>query len=495
MSFLFNNPQYNQYLTDWKTQNPNYGQPGYVGSQPLNFSDWQSQQNQQQQGNWWENPSLPWYNNQDAYSFFGTDQGQQWLQNYDQNTGRFNGQRDFSFQDSNGDYIDDRDQPWMFQNGFGGNNNDWNGQDQYNFSQNQNDQLPQDFWNYFQGQYGTGSVGQDDPMQGFWDWMQGQYGTGGNGNGQNQYSPWNNYGYTPGFDYSGVYGNSYGMPGMNGNNMWWLNMPPPWYQNGEYSDGSNFNGDPTSGARASWADYGGVQGFADQAYENARRYLDPQQEQDERRFEQMLINKGIDPNSEAGQEMYAQMMRAFGDQDQGAAFNALGFGQGIQDQMFRQNFMNTQQAGNMQMAQWANENNQMNRDLQRYLYDQNYNLGLGSLGLNSYLGMGNLGIAQQQQDLSKYLGINNYMLNEYLGLGGLDLQRQMQDWAEYMGYENIDFRNDQFNESNYRWDQSLLMQLLGFQPPYSSGAQGQVGNSYAPWEEWFSGFSDYWKNR
>jgi len=84
------------------------------------------------------------------------------------------------------------------------------------------------------------------------------------------------------------------------------------------------------------ADYQGVQGFADQAYEQARRNLDPQQEQQRRRMEQDLINKGIDPSSEQGMAMLDQQTRNFTDQDTSAMFGALGFGQGIQNQTFQQ---------------------------------------------------------------------------------------------------------------------------------------------------------------
>ncbi len=210
--------------------------------------------------------------------------------------------------------------------------------------------------------------------------------------------------------------------------------PPPAYSGSPWNhappqeDGSNFYGSPTHGATAGAADYAGVQDFSDAAYENARRYLDPQQAFDNRRLQQSYANMGLDPMSAMGGEMSDQMMRQHGDQDIAAAFAAMQFGQGIQDQMFNQNYMNTQQAGNMQQAQWNND----------------------------------------------------------LGRGQLEVQRQLQDFAEMMGMENIDFRNWQANEDNMRWDQQLAMLLSGIGAP-TTGNLGQGGTSnsskpsVAPW--------------
>ena len=227
-------------------------------------------------------------------------------------------------------------------------------------------------------------------------------------------------------------------PGTMGPDGTLINNPnSPWTNIQDPAD-PNINGNARQ-ASAGAADYAGVQDFADAAYDNSRRYLDPQQAQDERRYEQQLINKGIDPFSEQGRMQLEMMMRGHGDQDQGAAFGAMQFGQGIQEQMFRQSATNAGMANDMTNAN-------RNRDLTRYGMDQNYGLGMGNLELN----------------------------------------RQGQDFNEYMGYENIDYRNNMFNENNQRWDDSLAMQFAGFQPPYSGGMEGEVGNSYSPWDEWMN---------
>ena len=228
----------------------------------------------------------------------------------------------------------------------------------------------------------------------------------------------------------------------------WTDLPPPTGQNVGTSAGTQFGGQSTVGAKAGAADYAGVQQFADAANQESRRYLDPQQGFDRRRFEQSMVNKGIDPNSTQGQEMYAQMMRAHGGQDQSAAFGAMQFGQGIQDQMFNQNFQNTQQAGQMQQGLWNQEANRRNNATQRYGMDQDYQLGKGMM----------------------------------------EIGRQQQDFNEMMGFDQIDFRDAGFNEGNQRWDQGLAMQMAGFQPPYAGGTGGLApdgSGSNQPYFDWY----------
>jgi hypothetical protein len=139
--------------------------------------------------------------------------------------------------------------------------------------------------------------------------------------------------------------NQQGMPMPPQNNTTVANqgMPPPPQGNaytGQYSPFQNSDGTPVGGGsmygQVSPADYGSVQNYADQAYDNSRRYIDPQQEQETRRLNQSLINKGIDPNSAQGQRMMEEMSMRQGDQNSASAFDALGFGQGIQDQMAQQ---------------------------------------------------------------------------------------------------------------------------------------------------------------
>ena len=268
-------------------------------------------------------------------------------------------------------------------------------------------------------------------------------------------NPQNNTGVAPEGGYAGtgtppVVDANTGMPpeqGMPPNQQSpWTNLVPPPPPSGGTGSGTQFGGVGTVGAEANAADYQGVQNFADAAYDNSRRYLDPQQGADRRRYQQELINKGIDPNSAMGREMSDQMARQHGDQDSAAAFQAMGFGQGIQNQMFNQDFMNTQQAGNMAQGQWNNENMAAMRNLQRYGMDQNYGLGQGAL----------------------------------------DVQRQSQDFNELVGYDNIDYRNAMFNRQGDWRDDDIRLQMMGFQPPYNGQPNyGEPASGFDPWAEYY----------
>ena len=58
-----------------------------------------------------------------------------------------------------------------------------------------------------------------------------------------------------------------------------------------------YGGQKIAGADPNQADYQSVQQYSDAALQNARRYLDPQQQAQDRRMQQEMINKGIDPQA------------------------------------------------------------------------------------------------------------------------------------------------------------------------------------------------------
>ena len=224
----------------------------------------------------------------------------------------------------------------------------------------------------------------------------------------------------------------------------WTSYGNPNSQNNSY--GSDWNGNQTAGAMASPADYEGVQDFSDAAYDNARRYLDPQQSFDNRRFDQELINRGIDPMSDYGKQMYEEMMRAHGDQDQGAAYGAMQFGQGIQEQMFRQNYDNTRQAGDMQRAQWQDQSN-------RYATDAGYKVGMGNL----------------------------------------ELGRQQQDFNEMGYYDSRDYRNQLYNDSRNDRYQNIAMWMAGMENPSAGLDSNSNLTQGSPWAGYIEDMNDLWR--
>jgi hypothetical protein len=244
---------------------------------------------------------------------------------------------------------------------------------------------------------------------------------------------------------------------------------------------NQYGGQTIAGADPSQADYDSVQGYADQAYEESQRYMAPQHAMQNRRMQQELINKGIDPNSPQGQEMQKMMAMQQGDQQNAAQFQALQFGQGIQNQMSQQELANQGLAADMQKALWQNQLGSSGQNLQKYLGDQGFALGQGQLAL------GNQQANNQRygQDLNYMLGLGGQDLQRYgmdqnyqLGQGNLDLGRQGQDFNQMIGLEGIDFRNRAYGDSRNDIQNQLIMQMLGLGGPSMGGGALDAGGAF-----------------
>jgi hypothetical protein len=131
-------------------------------------------------------------------------------------------------------------------------------------------------------------------------------------------------------------------------------------------------------------DYGGVQDFADAAWQNSMRYLDPQLTQQDERFAQQLINQGIDPYSEAGQRAFQQKEMSQNDLLSKSAFDALGYGAGLQNQMFGQDATRSQLANALLQSQWGLTQRGHEFDIGAGMQanEQAFNQMLGLEGLN-----------------------------------------------------------------------------------------------------------------
>jgi hypothetical protein len=245
-----------------------------------------------------------------------------------------------------------------------------------------------------------------------------------------------------------------------------------------------YGGQQIAGGAPSMGEYGAVQGYADQAYEQARRYLDPQQEVQNDRMAQELINQGIDPQSPQGKARMEQLGRQQADANNAASFGALQFGQGIQSQMSQQELANQGLAGNMQQALWNNQLGSSQLDLQKYLGDQGFDMQryLGDLqnqqfgaGLsNQRYGMDqNFALGQSGQDLQRY-GMD---LTNQFNMGGLDMARQGQGFNQMMGLEGVDFRNRAYNDSRGDYQDQLIMAMMG-QTPIPGVSQISPGGAF-----------------
>jgi hypothetical protein len=259
-----------------------------------------------------------------------------------------------------------------------------------------------------------------------------------------------------------------------------------------------------AGTRPDAADYGSVRDFSNAALGQARRYLDPQQDMQNRRLDQELINKGIDPNSAQGREMANMLSMQQADANNAAAFGAMGFGQGVQNQMAQQAFQRSGLAGDMQKALWNAQLGSSGQNLQKYLGDQSaanaaaqmqnqYNLGMAGLDTQRYgmdlqqqLGRGSQDLQRMGLQNQYNLGVSGQDLQRYgmdlqnqLGMGHLDMQRQGQDFNQMMGLEGLSFRDRQYGDQQQMYQDQLMLSLLG-QNPYGQGNMidptGMAGN-------------------
>jgi hypothetical protein len=218
-----------------------------------------------------------------------------------------------------------------------------------------------------------------------------------------------------------------------------------------------YGGQQIAGATPDQADYQSVQGYADAAHQNARRYLDPQQNMQNRRFDQELINRGIDPNSAQGQEQAKLLGMQQADANNAAAFGALQFGQGIQNQMFNQEHQQAQLAGQMRQGLWGAQNQAQGQQMQFDLGKMNAQnqFGLGRMNaLNNY----NLGLAG--------LGSQNYQaeLGHQLGMGQLDIGRNQTEHAQMMDLLGYDMQTRQYNDQQRLIQDALFNQWYGNTP-------------------------------
>lgn len=227
---------------------------------------------------------------------------------------------------------------------------------------------------------------------------------------------------------------------------------------------NSYGGQQIAGARPGQADYQSVQDFSDQALQQARRYLDPQQASQNRRLEQELINKGVDPNSDAGKEMASQLAMQQTDANNAASFGALQFGQGIQNQMNQQEQQRAQLAGQMQQGLWGAQGAAGGLGNQRYLGELGNMLGWRGQDIQQQLGLG--GLANQW---------GQAMMGNQLGWGQLDMQQQGQDWNQMMGMMDWQRQGDWYDDNLFR---SLLGGTgLGQGGPSSGMASGIYGSA------------------
>ena len=137
--------------------------------------------------------------------------------------------------------------------------------------------------------------------------------------------------------------------------------------------GSSAGGVSAVNPQAGQVDYDSLNQFIDPAYKTAMTRLDPQLTAQKNKFDQDMVSRGIGVGSDAYNRAFQQMDANQNDARQSAAFNAMQFGTGIQNQMFGQDQARSQLANALLQAQMSNDLGYSNLNEQGREFNDKFN--------------------------------------------------------------------------------------------------------------------------
>lgn len=169
------------------------------------------------------------------------------------------------------------------------------------------------------------------------------------------------------------------------------------------------------------------QGYQDAALDQANRMMQPSQDAAQRKFEQQMVNKGLDPGSKAYNLAQAQMQRGINDQNRAAVFDSMKFGLGAQQQAFGQGLEASKLAASeSQFGRGLDERGrQFDEQLGQRSYEFDQNLGQRESEFGRNLGQResefgrNFGQQQYQYDRGQNFAENQGMFNNMMGMGNM----------------------------------------------------------------------------
>jgi len=239
-------------------------------------------------------------------------------------------------------------------------------------------------------------------------------------------------------------------------------------QNGQYSFTAGYpNGlDPSSFKR-----------YEDASYANALSRLDPMMNQATAQFNQQMASQGIPVGSDAYNRAFTNLQNQQTDATNSAAFGAMQFGLGAQNQAFTQAATWQQLADEMARAKMANELGYAGLDTQQEIANMEAALEAQ---------MQNASLAEQGRQFDLGLGQNAYQFDANLGQRGYEFDANLAN--DLYQFDNTldlnrfnlgnqwDYTWNRANQADYQWgqgqdfaqtqyDNALLLSLLGMAPP------------------------------
>lgn len=210
--------------------------------------------------------------------------------------------------------------------------------------------------------------------------------------------------------------------------------------------------------------------YQDAAWNQSRRYLDPQQQAMQKQFEQQAVNKGLAPGSAAYQAAYDNMMRAQNDANSSAAFGAMNFGQQAQNQAFQQGLGASQLANAMSQAQLQAETARQNAALAA---------NTSRYGIDTSAATAAAQLAQQGQQWNDQFGFNQAQWEDQFGLqrDQFGLQEQQANFGNLLGLGNFGIQYGNYLNNAAQTDYNMAAAMLS-NVPGNSQQQLNVGGAY-----------------
>lgn len=207
--------------------------------------------------------------------------------------------------------------------------------------------------------------------------------------------------------------------------------------------------------------------YEDAAYSDAMRHLQPQFDASQRQFDQQMASRGIPVGSDAYNTAKAEFEQNKSGALESAAFGAMQFGLGAQNQSFQQDHARSALANALLQAQWQKELGWGNISLGQQ------NLGLQQNRLNESARQFNDNLGFQYDTFYDTLANNQHQFDSNMDYNFWDRGNYWDlafDRANSSDYFNAWDRDN----ASQQYDNSLLLSLLGMGPP---GVQG--ANPYA----------------
>lgn len=225
-----------------------------------------------------------------------------------------------------------------------------------------------------------------------------------------------------------------------------------------------------------------VQPFIDNAYEQSTRQLDPQFQQQQARFDQDMVNKGIAPGSDAYNAAKTQFDQTKNDaysqaraqaQQQGLGAQAQSFGQGLSQSTLANQLANSLIGAN---TSYANQQLGGNASLMNALLGGNSGIAQAMIG-------GNASMFNSQNSAGAQMGAAQ--LSHDLGMANLNQQGQQMDFGNLLSLLNMGQGVGQYNNSLLGQDQNRQQGLysglpggnnsnIDVQSPYNNQYTGQM---------------------